>query len=397
MGAQKAMGLRIAQIFPEYVPRKLGFIEEYLFAISEESLRQSAENIFIFSDSPSDFVLKEFEARHARVVVIKPEKRNSIKYSFRIIKAIKEEEIDVADFHFGDDVGVIVIAAWLRIFNKNIKIVRHQHNVYGKKKHFVFVQKVISRLKIVGMVVHKIVAVSYAIKGDLIFRNIAENKVIVIHNGINIARYSYSEEGRARIKNEFGISGKEALITSIAYARKEKGLEYLIAAIPLILKQNPCAKFMIVGGGPLTESLKKQAYEAGVADSVIFTGVRRDIPDILSATDVSVLASLNEGFGAALEGFGAVIIESMACKRPVVASKLDAILEIVSDGESGLLVNPKDVDGIAAAINRLLGDRNLSDKLGEEGLMVVKSRFSKEKMAKETVNLYLNLFREIDQ
>jgi len=384
------MELKIAQIFPEYIPRKLGFIEEYLFAISEESSRRLSKSVFIFTGDPSDAVLKELEARNARVIVARSEKPNSFESLFRIVKAIKEEGVHIADFHFGNDASIIIMAIWLRIFGRSIKMVRHQHNIYGEKKNFAFVQKRISRLKIVSMLVHKIVAVSYAIKNDLMFRGISEEKVVVIHNGINTARYSFSEEGRARVRGELGISEKEPLVISVAYACKEKGLEYLIAAIPSVIKKYPGTKFMIVGGGPLTGSLERQAREIGAMDNVRFTGVRSDIPDILSAADMSVLTSVSEGFGAA-------IIESMSCKRPVVASRLDAISEIVKDGKTALLVNPKDINGIAAAINRLLGDKNLSMSLGEEGFNVVRSEFSKEKMAKETVDLYLGLSGDIDR
>jgi len=380
------MALRtIAQIFIEYVPRKLGFLEEYLFSLSSACMRMGIRLVAVFPDTPADFVLKALGEIGTDVFVLPFQSGlHSTRSFLELIKLIRRERIELVDFHFGTDVAIAFIATWLRIFDGSVIVVKHQHNRYERKKHLAFVQRRISRAKLACLPVHKVIAVSEAVKRDLLAHSVRDAKVVVVHNGINLSRYEACPEGARKIRNEFGFSDEVSVITAVALACPRKGLEYLLEALPEILKEKPSTKVLLVGGGPLTEALKKQASELGVGENVIFTGIRNDIPEILAATDVAVLPSLSEGLGVA-------ILEAMSCARPVVASNLDEISEMVVDGETGLLVPPRNPEKIAEAIIRLLKDEQLARQIAKSGQNMVREKFSDERMIKDTLSVYEQL------
>ena len=134
--------------------------------------------------------------------------------------------------------------------------------------------------------------------------------------------------------------------------------------------------------GELQSELEVQANQLGLADNVVFTGYRPDALKLLSGFDFFAFPSL-------WEGFGLVLLESMALKKAVIASNISAIPESVQDGQTGLLVPPKDVEALAQAILTLLRDPQLSQRMGEAGFKRLQTHFTVEKMVRETERVYL--------
>jgi glycosyltransferase involved in cell wall biosynthesis len=149
----------------------------------------------------------------------------------------------------------------------------------------------------------------------------------------------------------------------------------------LLLCDFPAARFVIVGDGPQRDELVALARDLGIADRVIFAGFRTDVPDLMSAFDLFVLASV-------FEPFGLVLVEAMALEKPVVASRVNGIPEVVADGEAGLLVPPRDPHALAEAAARLLRDQALARHMGQAGRGRVLARFTVEAMAGKTMALY---------
>ncbi len=130
--------------------------------------------------------------------------------------------------------------------------------------------------------------------------------------------------------------------------------------------------------------LDRQVKESHVEDIVYFLGFRKDVPQILSSLDLFVLSSY-------LEGLGSSILDAMACRLPVVATKVGGIPEVVVHRETGILVPPRNPQAIARAILKLYNDRILAARLGQKGYEVVHRKFSSEAMAEKIVNLYEKL------
>ena len=144
---------------------------------------------------------------------------------------------------------------------------------------------------------------------------------------------------------------------------------------------------MIEGEGEEERKMKKLCVELKIEKNVIFAGERSDIPEILFSKDIFVLPSLREGLGLA-------ILEAMACGKPVIATNVGGIPEVVKDGENGILVSPKDPEALYRAMNELLDDREKREKMGRIGKRVCEESFSSNAMIEKIENLYDSLLSE---
>jgi glycosyltransferase involved in cell wall biosynthesis len=168
-----------------------------------------------------------------------------------------------------------------------------------------------------------------------------------------------------------------AVIGNVARLAEQKGQSTLIKAAPLVLRERPEARFVLVGDGELRADLERLADGLPIE----FRGRRDDVPALLAEFDVFAFPSLFEGLCLA-------VIEAHAEGVPVEATPVGGIRETVVDGETGLLVPTQDAPALAAAILRLLGDRDLAERLATEARRRVRERFSLERMVRETLALY---------
>ena len=139
-----------------------------------------------------------------------------------------------------------------------------------------------------------------------------------------------------------------------------------------------------MGEGPLQIELSKLAREIRVEDMVFFLGFREDIPQIMGSLDLFVLSSY-------LEGMGSSLLDAMASRLPIVATRVGGIPEVVVHGESGFLVPPRNPKSLANAILKLFNDRELSDRFGQKGYEIVYKKFSAEAMARKIIDVYEKL------
>jgi glycosyltransferase involved in cell wall biosynthesis len=154
-----------------------------------------------------------------------------------------------------------------------------------------------------------------------------------------------------------------------------------------VLKVIPNAKLLVIGDGELKEELIKTCIYLSISQNVIFTGFRKDVNRIIEEIDLLVLSSLGEGFGL-------VCLEAMAMGKPIVASNVMAIPEIVVNGETGILTSPKNSHSLAEGIMKLLRDPDLARKMGEKGKKRLEKQFTIEKMTRKTEELYNDMIKE---
>ena len=160
-----------------------------------------------------------------------------------------------------------------------------------------------------------------------------------------------------------------------------KGGEVLLAAAQKVVAAHPDASFVFVGEGPLRSDWEAMARHFGIADNVIFTGARNDMPGVYASFDMLVLPSFEEAMPMC-------VIEGMAAGKPVIATPVGAIPELVLPGTTGELVGPGDADGLAAAILHLLANPEKARQLGENAALHVQRHFSADAMAQKYVELY---------
>ena len=245
----------------------------------------------------------------------------------------------------------------------------------------------------------RLVAVSRAIIGKLSREGRADlAPVELIHNGVDLARYDPTE-ACCTLPEEYGFEQGTPLVGVVARLEPEKGHATLLEAWPRVLDRVPAARLLVVGEGSLAGELHDQAERLGLLGepcegdrcvgtrharpgaTVVFTGRREDVPAVTAALDVAVLPSYREALGL-------VILEAMALARPVVASDVGGIPEMVEDGVTGLLVPPRDAGALADAIVRLLTDHPFADTLARNGHRLVRERFCVERMIADIERLY---------
>jgi glycosyltransferase involved in cell wall biosynthesis len=224
----------------------------------------------------------------------------------------------------------------------------------------------------------QIVADASVIKRQLVEEHgITPEKIEVIGSAVDLQRFKPPRD-RTKFRRELGIGDDIPLIGNIGMIRPDKGQLELVKSVPLVLERCPDARFVVVGQG--TGILKRGINvrnaidRAGLADKIIMAGYRWDTPDVFAACDMIVIASLRT------EASPIVLREAFASGRPVIATKVGDIPEIVRDRENGLLIEPGNPQALASAILEFISDPDLAAHCAVNGLRYATENFSFDKM-----------------
>ena len=258
-------------------------------------------------------------------------------------------------------------------------IVPSIHNVYtrDRKLH----RRVLNNL--LGRISDRVIAVSGAVKDDIMaYDGLSADKITVLYNGVEEGRFAGIDGAGAR--SVFGIPADADVVGTVGRLTHQKGQEYLVEAMSVVLKEFPRTLLLIVGDGPAGSGLRGLVKQRGMEGSVIFTGSRKDVPDMLAAMDIFVFPSLWEGLPNAL-------VEAMAAGKPIVATDIKPNREVLGSGQTGLFVPCEDSAATAAGIMQLLRDRESASQFASAARERALSQFTINK----TVNAYTDLFEEI--
>jgi glycosyltransferase involved in cell wall biosynthesis len=214
----------------------------------------------------------------------------------------------------------------------------------------------------------------------------AAAKIDVIHTGIELDRFQPGE-GREAVRNAFAFQEDTLLVGTVSRLSDErKGLKHFIDMAATVAPAHPPARFLIVGDGVLRPGLEQLARELGIADRVIFAGWRTDIPEMLAAMDVFVMPSL-------FEGGPTTVLEAMAMAKPVVASRVGMVPEVLEHGETGLIVKPGDSHALADAVDQLLSDGTLRARMAERARRKSVDDFSIDLMVERYLTVFAHAYR----
>jgi glycosyltransferase involved in cell wall biosynthesis len=228
-----------------------------------------------------------------------------------------------------------------------------------------------------------VVGVSEAIADSLHLSGIPRSKIRVIDNGIDVSSFSHGQPTLAEKINK----GQKLVVGTVGRLVPQKGLEYFLQAAREILRVYQNAVFVIVGDGPDRQKLESLASALGITQNVIFAGQCADMPGAYASMDIFVLASIDEGMPMAL-------LEALASKRAAVATGVGAVPRLIIPEHTGLLVAPRDVQGLKLAILTLLNDPSLRSRLGNAGQALVELNHSRDIMAKNYLQLYNQMFHK---
>lgn len=235
--------------------------------------------------------------------------------------------------------------------------------------------------RLVTRLVTRVIAVSRGAADFLVHgKGYPAWKIVVIPNGRDLTRFAPGLH-RETVRKELGIDRGAPLVCVVGRLETQKGHVYLLDAWPDVVRTHPDARLLVVGDGSLREALVEQSRRRGVADSVIFTGFRADVPRILDAIDVLALPSLHEGMPL-------TVIEAAAAGRPVVATAVDGTPEVVRNGETGYLVPPAEPRALARALLAMLGDPGAAVLMGNEAHRWARERFDVNEHVEATARVY---------
>lgn len=224
----------------------------------------------------------------------------------------------------------------------------------------------------------KIITVSEYERRALL-KQVPPDKVVTIYNGID--PYKYRTKPDDGLKSSMGFKPDTRIVGISAALRKEKAHEMFLRAAAEVLKKGKDVRFLIIGDGPRRQELESLASGLGIARNLVFTGFVKNIQDALSILDIGVLTSEREGLPLTL-------LEYMASSKPIVATDVGGVGEVVKNGVNGFLVPSGDHIALAGQISNLLDNETLASELGANGLSMLRGQFSEDAMMEGILRLY---------
>lgn len=308
--------------------------------------------------------LQQAEALGVKIIVLPSlVRRISPLHDLRAVcslwRLMRAERPDIVHTHTSKAGIVGRLAAWLARAPIIIHTT-HGHVFYGHFSPLMSkVYLIIERL--FATFTDRMVALTEGEKQDFIkFSLCPPDKIVKIHSGVKIDKYLNAKVDKETFRQQLGIHPTRLVVGTVGWLWPIKGPMYLLQAMAKVWQQNPECELVYVGRGDLEEELKATAASLGVADKVRFLGWREDIYNIMPLFDLFALPSLNEGMGR-------VLVEAMAAGKPLVASEVGGVPDLVTPGATGILVPPGDVEALAAAIAEILNDPVKAKKMGDTG------------------------------
>lgn len=309
--------------------------------------------------------------------------------AFGLAKVFKQFRPDVVHTHkYKDSIIGSIVARCMGIPHV-VRVVHGMPEPFQGLRNAKMVGYTIADRFVSGWLVDKVIAVSAEIK-EALGRLYGPDRVVCIHNGIDLEKVRVTTQ-RADTRKEWDIDEKAVLIGTVGRLVPVKGQAVLLEAFRILFQSYRNNVVLIfVGDGPLRGQLEAEANRMGLGQSVIFSGHQEQSYDFINMIDVFVLPSLHEGMPM-------VLLEAFALCRPVVASRVGGIPEVVSHGYSGVLVSPTNADDLATAIKSLIEDPSGAAALGIAGRSQVESEFSANLMAARTAEMYRALRTGVTQ
>ena len=288
-----------------------------------------------------------------------------------LLRIVKREKVDIIHTHSTKDAWLAGITGRI----SRIPIVRSRHISTPVKQNWraIFSYRYLSDV---------IITSGKHIKDELVARNkLNPGKIISIPAGVDIERFDINIKGD-KIRTEFRVEDSYPVVGTVAMLRKWKGIHYLLEAVPKVVSVFPDARFIIVGDGSQWNSLHKQIHALEIDRHVMMAGLRDDVPEIISALDMFILPSIDS------EATSQVIPQALAMGKPVIATDIGGLPEIVEDAVTGLLIPPGDPGAIATAIIRMAREREEAKEMAMKGRDKILKDFTFQKMIDRTADVY---------
>jgi glycosyltransferase involved in cell wall biosynthesis len=356
--------------------------ERYLLDLIKHS-NEIFEHIVVLPYSgPFELMLKD---RGYRYVIIGLAHKNALPSILALTKCINKNKVDIIHTHgfranfYGRIAGML--GKIRDVSTIHVSLYDYVDTPFLIRQVYILFERMLS------FKTSKFICISKAMANDMIRLGVGENKISLIHNGVDLDRF-FPRLVLEEKKRELGVATGVPVIGTIGRMVTEKGQIYLIEALKYLKTEWKDLKCLFVGDGPLRSQLMQMARDFGIEEMCIFTGIREDIEDIYPILDIFVLPSIREPFGL-------VLLEAMATEVPVIATASGGPLDIIRSGINGILVPPKDSSALANAVIIVLNNKELARTMGLAARKKVEQEFSVEKMVAEAEKVYLSLLKSV--
>jgi glycosyltransferase involved in cell wall biosynthesis len=324
-----------------------------------------------------DGELRKRVAEGLELIPIAPKSEADVTSAWRLARVVRRFRPDIIHAHDPHGVAMAAVALSIGAGSRSELRGRSPALVASRRVDFHLKANSFSRWKY--RQVDCFVAASEAIRQMLVADGVEPDRVVTVHEGIDVDRVE--AQPPVNVHEALWLPHHAPLIGSVAALTAHKGQRYLIEAAHIVVRHAPDARVVIFGEGELREHLEHLIHEHHLEKHVLLAGFRADIIGCIKGFDLFVMSSVTEGLGTS-------VLDAMACRKAVVGTRAGGIPETVVDGQTGLLVEPRDPQALAESILRLLDDPAARQRMGDAGYARVRERFTVERMVGETATVY---------
>ncbi|MFH1314205.1 MAG: glycosyltransferase family 4 protein [Candidatus Eisenbacteria bacterium] len=360
--------------------REMGGIATVVFSLLEEQSRAGSPILLTLDDST---IAEMARQKGYRADVFPAGPLTAPIALCRVVRLLQREHVALIHTH---SVLAHIFGYFIKKWMKRVSFLMHVHASIQRElvsqettflKRAIYTRAISASLRACDA----LIANSDAVRRDLAEQGVDIEKITVVHNGVDVERIRLAAGASklpASLREGFG---QNRIIGTLGRFTPIKNQKLMLLAARTVVKQHPDVLFLLVGDGKERGRLEQMGRELGLEDKLIFTGWLDSPYPVLSRMDILVLPSL-------WEGLGVTILEAMALGKPVVATKVGGIPEVVSDGETGLLVPSGDEEALASALHKLLSNPELARDMGRRGKIVVEQKFPSTRTAREVEEVY---------
>ena len=364
-------------------PTRIGGTETFARELSRQLHERGWQSILCFLDQPTEEVRRFLDLPNVTCETLKNSTHLNLGAAAALARIIRKHRAEILHLHF---TGFLGVYPWLARLLSVKKVFFTDHT--SRPAHYIperafFGKRLAARL--INFPITKVICVSkYGEECLTTLELLPSDRFELVYNGVDLSRVKAQPEAAVEFKRRFQIPENRVVIVQVSWMIPEKGIPQLLQAAQSLLSSNQDVHFVLVGDGPYREQFMKDAEGLGIASHITWTGLIKDP----FAEGVFETADIVCQFSDWEELFGWMIAEGMAHGKPIVATSVGGIPELVEDETNGLLVERGDAVAAAEKLNRLANDAELQRKFGEAGREVVRQRFSLQENVSQLLKLY---------